>query len=55
MKQFLYVLQVLLNKKLIANFGYIFSKPLTDFVAINDDKISFGKKNMDQILPLISK
>ena len=30
----------LLNKKLIANFGYIFSKPLTDFVAINDDKIS---------------
>ena len=30
----------LLNKKLISNFGYIFKKPLTDFVSINDYRIS---------------
>ena len=30
----------LLNKKLISNFGYIYKKPLTDFVAINEKKIS---------------
>ena len=30
----------LLNKKLISNFGYIYKKQLTDFVAINENKIS---------------
>ena len=30
----------LLNRKLISNFGYMFKMPLTDFVAVNEDKIS---------------
>jgi len=30
----------LLNKKLISNFGYIFKMPLTDFVGINENRIS---------------
>ena len=30
----------LFNKKLISNFGYVFKMQLTDFVGINEDKIS---------------
>ena len=33
----------LLNKKLIPNFGFLYQKPLTDFITTNEDKISSFK------------